>query len=65
MPGIQPLDLFAAYLVIAPHLDLLPQFAQILNQVVGEGIVIVEDEDHADDSLSGKTFAKNLTTDEH
>ena len=33
-------------LVIAPHFDLRPQFAQILHQVVGERIVIVENENH-------------------
>jgi hypothetical protein len=25
----------------------LPQFSQILHQVIGKGIVVVEDEDHA------------------
>jgi hypothetical protein len=29
------------------HLHLLPQFSQILHQVVGKGIVVIENEYHA------------------
>jgi hypothetical protein len=35
-------------LVIAPHLDLSAEFPEILNQVVGKGIVVVENENHRD-----------------
>src|SRR5256885_909041 len=37
------LDLRGRDLIVAAHLNLLPQFAQILHQVVGEGIVVIED----------------------
>ena len=40
-------NLRRSYLVIAAHLYLLSQFSQILHQVVGKRIVIIEDEDHA------------------
>ena len=33
-------------LVIPPHLDLRTQFAQVLNEVIGERIVVIENEDH-------------------
>src|SRR6185369_854033 len=35
-----------SYLVIPPHLDLGTQFTQILDQVIGKRIVVVEDENH-------------------
>src|SRR5436305_7727389 len=47
MIGLSLFDFFRSDLVIAAHLDLLPQFAQVLHQVVSERIVVVEDEDHA------------------
>ena len=31
-------------LIVAAHFNLRPQFADVLDQVVGEGIVVVEDE---------------------
>ena len=43
---VHRLHLGGRHLVIAAHLDLRTQFAQILHQVVGERIVIVEDENH-------------------
>src|SRR2546426_5759575 len=39
----QPLDLFGIGLVVAPHLDLGAQLTQILDQVVGERVVVVND----------------------
>ena len=39
-------------LVIAAHLNLFPQFADILNQVVSERIVVVENEDQESRSFS-------------
>src|SRR5436305_10222401 len=47
MIGLSLFDFFRSDLVIAAHLDLLPQFAQVLHQVVSERIVVVEDVDHA------------------
>src|ERR1051326_3524428 len=44
--GPHGFDPLRGNLIIAAHLDLFPQLAQILDQVVGEGIVIVENEDH-------------------
>ena len=43
------LHLGRRHLVVAPHLDLRPQFTQILHQVVGKRIVVVEDENHRPD----------------
>jgi len=40
-------NLFRSDLVVAANLDLAPQFANVLHQVVSERIVIVEDKDHA------------------
>ena len=44
--GMHRLDLSDGHLVVAAHLDLGAQFAQVLDQVVSERIVVVEDEDH-------------------
>src|ERR1700758_3602912 len=41
-----------ADLVVAAHLDLRPQLAQILHQVVGKRVVIVENEDHGTKPLT-------------
>jgi hypothetical protein len=40
--GMQSLDLFQRDFVIAENADLLAQLTQVLHQVVGEGIVIVD-----------------------
>jgi hypothetical protein len=40
------LDVSHGDLVVAAHLDLRPKFPEILNQVVGKRIVVVENEDH-------------------
>ena len=39
-------NIFDSYLVIALHLDVSSPLAQVLDQVVGEGIVVVDDENH-------------------
>src|ERR1700730_5952843 len=39
-------DLLDCDLIVAAHLNGLAQFAEILNQVVGERIVVVDDEEH-------------------
>ncbi len=41
-----------AHLVVAAHIHLRPQFTEILDEVVGEGIVVIEDEDHQTQSVS-------------
>ena len=38
-------DLFDRHLVIAANLNLRAQFSNVLDQVVGERIVVIEDED--------------------
>ena len=53
--GTHPLDFLRRDLVIAADLHLLSQLAQILDQVVSEGIVIVEDEYHARTSTTSLT----------
>ena len=44
--GLQRVDFVNRDLVVAADLDLRTQFAQILHKVVGERVVVVEDEDH-------------------
>jgi len=46
--GTEPFDFLYRNLVVPPHLDLRAQFSQILDQVVGKRIVVVEDEDHGE-----------------
>jgi hypothetical protein len=41
------LDLSDGYFVVAANLDVSAQFAQVLDEVVSERIVVIEDEDHA------------------
>ena len=50
--GAERLDFRDADLVVAAHLDLRPQLAQILHQVVGKRVVIVENEDHGTKPLT-------------
>src|SRR5579864_7210393 len=45
--GTHALNFVHGNLVVAAHLDLCAQFAEVLDQVVGEGIVVVEYEDQA------------------
>ena len=44
--GLERLNLLDGQLVVAIDLDLRAQFAQVLDKVVGERIVVVEDENH-------------------
>jgi hypothetical protein len=44
--GIHVFDAGNGYLIVAADFDLCPKFAKILNQVVGERVVIVENENH-------------------
>lgn len=45
--GRQGLDLFHAQFVVAHHLDLGLEFAEVLHQVVGEGVVVIDHQQHA------------------
>ena len=44
--GVHRLDLSDGHFVVAANLDFGAQFAQVLDEVVSERIVVVEDEDH-------------------
>ena len=50
--GPQSFHLLDGQLVVAIDLDLCAQFAQVLDQVVGERVVVVEDEDHGGFSVA-------------
>src|SRR5579862_2612204 len=45
--GRHPRDLVEAGLIVAAHRNLGAQLANVLHQVVGEGIVIVQNQDHS------------------
>ena len=45
--GMERLDLVDGKLVVAANDHLRAEFTEVLNEVVGEGIVVVENEDHA------------------
>src|SRR5438477_2382140 len=53
----QPLDISQRHLVVAPHLDGFAQLAQVLCEVVGERIVVVQNKDH----LYGYRFVAKRT----
>ena len=44
--GLQRFHFFYRQLVVAADLNVGPKFAEVLNEVVGEGIVVIENEDH-------------------
>lgn len=44
--GMEGFEFIDGDFVVAAHLDARTQFAQVLDQVVGKGVVIVENEDH-------------------
>src|SRR5579871_370370 len=44
--GIQALDFFWSYLIVTANLDLYAQFTEILDEVIGKRIVVIQDEDH-------------------
>src|SRR3954463_13688215 len=46
MAGLHFFNFLRRNLIVAAHLYLLAQLAQVLDQVVSEGIVIIEDENH-------------------
>jgi hypothetical protein len=37
--------------IVAEHPDVLPQLAEILDEVVGEGVIVIEHQQHTGDSL--------------
>jgi hypothetical protein len=43
---MEAFDIRHANLIVSAHLDLRTQLTQILHQVVGKRVVVVEDEDH-------------------
>src|SRR5690606_13623269 len=45
--GLQRFDLGHAQLIVAHHLDLGTQLAEVLHQIPGEGIVVVDHQYHA------------------
>lgn len=45
---LERLDLLHRQLIVAPHLYLRTQLAQVLHQVEGERVVVVENENHRD-----------------
>jgi hypothetical protein len=46
MIGIQPRDLLQSDLVIPANLHDRSHFAKVLNEIVGKGIVVIDDEQH-------------------
>ena len=53
--GSELLDVGNGNLVVALHKELRTQFAKVLNEVVGERIVVIDDEDHASEEKRGLT----------
>src|SRR5258708_30667389 len=53
--GVHVFNLRHRDLIVPPHFNLLSQLAEVLHQVVSEGIVVVENKDH------GKPPSKTLT----
>ena len=52
-------DLFKRDGIVAMHDEICPQFPEILHEVVREGIVIVDDENHTHAPLSAISTARN------
>ncbi len=44
--GCEHLDFVERDFIVAPHFERLPHLAEVLRQVVGEGIVVVEQQQH-------------------
>ena len=44
--GLARGDFIERDLVVAAHFELLPQLAEVLRQVVGEGVVVIDQQDH-------------------
>ena len=55
---LQGFDFVHGELVVAADIDFGTQLAQILDEVVGEGVVVVEDEDHGRTSVARGLQAK-------
>ena len=43
---LQLLDLRDGYLIIAHHMNLLSQFTEVLEEVVGEAVVVIDKQQH-------------------
>ncbi len=50
------LDFLRSHLVVAPHHHFRTQLAEVLDEVVREGVVVVEDEDHGRFQCSAETL---------
>jgi hypothetical protein len=56
--GLAADDVVNADFVVSMDFDVAAKFAEILGEVIGEGVVVVEEEDHRrGDSISGIIFA--------
>jgi hypothetical protein len=53
--GSELLDVGNGNLVVALHKELGTKFPKVLNEVVGERIVVIDDEDHASEEKRGLT----------
>ena len=53
--GSELLDVGNGNLVVTLHKELRTKFAKVLNEVVGERIVVIDDEDHASEEKRGLT----------
>src|ERR1051326_550218 len=56
--GLQPCDLFQRDLVVAINAQLFTQLAQILDEIVGEGIVVIDDENHSSNPRCARLIAR-------
>src|SRR5208337_4953175 len=59
--GVHRLDLADRHFVVAANLDLGAQFAEVLDEVVSERIVVIEDEDHEFIVAAARQASKALT----
>ena len=52
--GIHGVDLVQAYLVVTVHVKIAPQLTQVLNEVVGKAVIVIDHDDLHCDSLRRK-----------
>ena len=58
--GAQRLHLFYRQLIVAANLHLGAQFSQVLHEVVGKRIVVVEHKDHSEVQCSACGFGRRI-----
>src|SRR5262249_28653580 len=56
--GRERSDAVGVYGIVADHVQLGAELAEILHEVVGEGVVVVDDEDHARDPAAAMRSAR-------